>query len=645
MHYVSVALSAILAVAGLGELLGSTLAEEATPVSVSSLYTGVVLEPSGAPAVDCRVWLLRRADWESICLVEEVRTDREGRFRLNTPRPELRPTEPVLFFVMARDSQGRFADGSWSKLTDEATGADVEPELLLFYLSDYRGRLVDSGGKAIAGAVIEPTYFGFAPLPQCVAAEMGTATASDGTFTLKVCPIQFDWEIFPKHSAKNLRVIAEIAAGEYGRVSANWNFDKPLALRLEKPGCVCGSLACASNPTAVAGITLKLVAIESETTDDSDYSIFYHGRAVTQSDGEFRFDGVVPGKYRMMITADDQFPYYLDSSAPFEVKSGQTVSELGVTLKQKMKIRGAVVDAATGAGVRDAQILVSRVDEAFTFRAGRTPQTDAQGSFVAYACPGKIRIRFDEVPDEYRWSASRQDYREIDLTTDTTLPPVRLERTPVVEGEVVDESGRPVPNAQILTSADTSKIRPFLGSQFTTDVHGKFRLAGLLIKERFSLRVSAAAAATNGPLMFDPADKIRVVISPKNAFAIHGRVLDRHGQPLEYSQVCLRVAQNTDSGSPWTLLREVIPDSDGKFEFCGLCPGEQYSIWAESDAYESIETPQVTGEAGRTHDFGPLKMTTPRSVAGKALASFSAALTWLAKAIHSAGDEDNPKLQ
>jgi hypothetical protein len=261
-------------------------------------------------------------------------------------------------------------------------------------------------------------------------------------------------------------------------------------------------------------------------------------------------------------------------------------------------------------------------------------------------CPGKININLDEVPDEYRWSAARQDFREIDVTTDTTLPPVRLERTPVIEGEVVDETGRPVPHARVWMIAETPEPLPLSESKFLTDAKGKFRLAGLFIKERFSLRVSAAAAATIGPLMFDPADKICVVISPRNAFAIRGVVLDDHGQPLEFADVYLHVVGKTASGSTDACLTSTSSDRDGKIEFRGLCPGDLYSIMVVSDGYDPFQTPQVTGEAGKTHDFGQLKMTTTsRSVVGKTLRSAGQALTWLAEAIHSAGSGDNPELQ
>ncbi len=124
------------------------------------------------------------------------------------------------------------------------------------------------------------------------------------------------------------------------------------------------------------------------------------------------------------------------------------------------------------------------------------------------------------------------------------------------------------------------------------------------------------------------------------------RAAERLGQPLELSEVYLRVAWKTASGSLDTFwLTRTSSDKDGKFEFLGLCPGDHYDVTVDSDDYDSIETPQVTGEAGGTHDFGALKMTTPRSVAGKVMASVSTALTWLAEAIHSAGDGRNPETQ
>ncbi len=597
MHHVAVTLSACLAVVGLGELLGSTLAEETTTVSASSLYTGVVMELSGAPAVDCRVWLIRHSEPNSSDVVEEVRTDREGRFRLNTPRSESRwLKERELLFVVARDSQGRFADADWCKLTDDASRSEVEPKLLLFELSDYHGRLVDSGGRAIAGAVIEPLFL-FHPLPRCIATEMGTATASDGTFTLKVVPERYGKKAF---------AAAEIAAEEFGRVTASWNFDKPVTLQLEKPGCVCGSLACDSNPTAVAGIALELVAIESETTDDRDYSFYYHGRAVTQPDGKFRFDGVVPGKYRIGIVTNDPLPYDLDSITPFEVKSGQSVSKPSVPMKQKLQLRGTVVDASTGAGIKGAEISVRQLNDNESNRWERPSQTDERGAFVAYAFPGKVSISLAAVPDEYRWAASRQDAWDVEVATDTTLPPVRLQRTPVVEGLVVDESGRPVPDAQVLTLTDGHLTTD--DCRFTTDAQGKFRLTGLLINEPISLRVATAKAATNGPVMIDPRGPIRIAISPEYAFAIRGVLHDDQGQPIVGSDVNLRAGMTTDSSSIEFGLAQTLSDSEGKFEFLGLWPGDEYSIRVNADGYECAETLDVKGEAGRMHDIGSLKM-------------------------------------
>ena len=566
MPYAPAVLSICFVLMGLGEWCSSSvLAGEQLEVKPSSKYTGLVTDPAGAPAADCRVWLIR--DTEPVEVVEEVQTDACGRFRFSTPPQEasFAVNQPPSLAVLALDSLGRLAEDSWVKPHPSVSGSDNDPTFELREVPVCQGRLMDSSGQPIVGAKIEP-WLWLSRLPPSVARELGTVTALDGTFVLKVLPIRID---------TTTRVSASIVAGEFGRVDAHWDYGSPITIQLEKTGSVGGSLVCRTNPSAAAGITLELVHLESTSSDDRGYSIYYHGRAVTQRDGTFCFDGVVPGKYQIGIVTDDQFPYYLDAMDPFEVNPGRAISAIAVPMERCCwSCGGPSSMPKRGQGYGTLRFRFTSKTTMASIAGERPRSWMNWGRLSRSHRPGKIEISLVDVPDEYRWSASRRGLSEIEVSTDTTLPPVRLQRTPVIEGHVVDEDGCPVPNADVLTFAeDAMTPDPWQmpdDQHFKTDAQGKFRLTGVLIKERFSLRVSTATAATNGPLVVDLENPIRVVISPKYAFAIRGIVHDDQGKPIVGSDVWLRPVRQplrARSTSTWRTLLRIVRESSSSLVF------------------------------------------------------------------------------
>jgi hypothetical protein len=133
-------------------------------------------------------------------------------------------------------------------------------------------------------------------------------------------------------------------------------------------------------------------------------------------------------------------------------------------------------------------------------------------------------------------------------------------------------------------------------------------------KERIPLRVRSETAVTDGPVMVDPKGPIRVVVSPKYTFALRGMLADNAGRPISKATIHLRTHWRTGSGGIGFELTTTEPDSDGKFQFLGLWPGDQYQVVVEPEGYEKIETPLVTGEAGKSHDFAKLTLLAARGV-------------------------------
>jgi protocatechuate 3,4-dioxygenase beta subunit len=290
-------------------------------------------------------------------------------------------------------------------------------------------------------------------------------------------------------------------------------------------------------------------------------------------------------------------------------------------------IRGHVLDAASGAPIRRARVMV------FARSSPVTSQTDADG-----------RFELREVPaGKHTLNVSKTGYLSLFATNNNKpLPPlevkdgevierivVRLARGGVVTGQVLDEFGEPFVGAQVRAmryrySSGQRQLMP--ASQFGggfqnvfTDDLGAFRLYGLEPGEYYIVAQGgrefmpfgpAAAAPSEGPAQTyypgtgNVAEARRVAvragretqgvvfpIALARMSRVRGRVVTSNGEPFTGG---VSVAMKDVGGGMSSYGSSVRPDST--FEVNNLAPGT-YTLTARQNDYPGsgadIETGRV----------------------------------------------------
>ena len=286
-------------------------------------------------------------------------------------------------------------------------------------------------------------------------------------------------------------------------------------------------------------------------------------------------------------------------------------------------LRGRVVDATSGAPLRDADVTISQ-DKADTMRSAAT---DADG-----------RYEFQDLPDgSYRVTAAksgfdRLTYGERPPVRDETLVEVgggrgvpvidlRLQRQCALAGRVVDELGEPVSRAEVAIQRrderDDGTPYPIEeGNTWTNDL-GQFRIPGLSAGQYFLVaglptlvpddvedgerakRVATYYPGTTEPaaaqpIRLAPGQTAEVTIElarPIRTVRISGRVVDAAGQPPGPGAYVGLVAVE-----PWSRVpyRRVPLRSDGTFTAAGVLPGA-YAL--DADLHAADGRPEERGRA------------------------------------------------
>jgi protocatechuate 3,4-dioxygenase beta subunit len=591
-------------------------------------YCGVVTDPEGKPAVGCAVWLLQvinTADSTHVytssspTVAEEVTTDSVGRFAFRTPRPAPFRGPPGAAYTthtfFARDAKKRLgwpipARRGGSSALSQRPG---EMQIKLAALQDYHSRMENDLGQPIAKTTIEPIIFAsgdfskssdstsYGSLPAALIKEMTVETATDGGFILRGVP-------------STGAIITKITAPG-GRVqTVRWNLGKPLTITVPRAASISGSVTCAERPGELDGISLSLFRSQADLYPLKDVEFTAYGSSFrivkTEKGGAFSFANVLLGKYYIRCGINYDGAFYCESPVTVDVRPGESVAGITVPLRRAIAVRGKVVDQQSGAGIRDVSLYISSAAETTGGRPmSQSAFTDEKGEFLVYSRAGKVTVQVQRVPESYVGPSPspRTLPLSAEVSQDTQLPPIKLQRAAIIEGTVVDDLGHPVANAEIRwTDFDRTEQ---LGNPNLprSDEAGKFTLKGLSDK-RISVRIRTDKAIAD-PMNVTPSEikgPLKVVVSEKRAFAVCGTVVDDAGNPVPSCKVSLGTSWSFGRGAIGFQVATATTDRDGTFRFGGLWPGDPYAVDLDAQGYDKGASPEVHGSAAETHDFGKL---------------------------------------
>ncbi len=456
----------------------SPAAKPATPAASAAAdeplarRSGVVVDGTGAPVAGCKVWAVHaelvKGTTETL---DQATTDAQGRFAFAPEKLAPSPEKPGMVYYFARDAKGRIG---WPSLPRRQPGETGEKDLegQLFEVQDYRGRIVDAAGAPIAKAAVRPidltagesgqrTANSLGVIPPELLKEIGGETGPDGGFVLHGVP--------PQGSAS-----AIVTAAGFGSQRASWNLGKPVTMELARTGSIRGTLACAENPQAAAKMQLRIWRMSSPGSRSADASVGFQTEVTTDQAGGFSIAEAPAGEYAMQLSSVAPGAYYPELPKSIEVKAGQTTA-VSIAVRRSLVVRGQVVDAKTGAGVKDTALGLRWTPATTTTPSSATAHTDAEGNFQVYVTPGRIRIEVSPAPG-YLYPPLSSPSNVLEVTEDTTLPTIRLNPAGVLEGVVVDEAGKPVAGAEVGFDFPMSNSQT-LPRPIRSDPNGRFSLA------------------------------------------------------------------------------------------------------------------------------------------------------------------------
>jgi protocatechuate 3,4-dioxygenase beta subunit len=293
--------------------------------------------------------------------------------------------------------------------------------------------------------------------------------------------------------------------------------------------------------TPVAGVHIEGIAVEGS-----------YDRSSTRTDeeGRFRIEGLSPGRYRIEATSEGREGYTRES---ITLAMGETSAEVVVELDPAYVVRGRVVDKATGEPCTGGQVVITDSKQSEYSQAAIEPDGWAR---MASVIPGDYRVEVT-----CKDHIVRDDFPHV-VVKDKDAPTLtwQVDRGASIRVEVVDEKGRPIPQANVMAQAQQDNA---WGQADHPGPDGTYLVTGL---KSGAYRVSAHTndgARGDGTATVSTSEE-RLRIEVPTAGAIEGVVEDDAHRPVPHVQVS---ATGPSHGYAWTL-------DDGTFAMTGLVSGD-----------------------------------------------------------------------
>jgi len=387
-----------------------------------------------------------------------------------------------------------------------------------------------------------------------------------------------------------------LLASKPGLASARVNRVRPshdaITIRLEASGAIEGTVVGLPERLPVSGVEVVAVhrRFASSREFDRDRVLAWQAlpsdfattaSATADGDGRFRLADLRPGKYVLLVTAPDHQPTFTNGGGRYyeyrgiEVRSGETTTDVLVTLLPAGRVIFRVTDAETGAPIAG---VVIRAEVEVDDRKFMLPCPVRCPSTGRYEVPVGLNER-GRVGGGY-FLLVREGYSSRHMSfsghENGSAFDVELAVEARVHGTVFGLHGRPLAGAVLFVRRDADRG---LLAQVRTDVSGNYATGPLPARTKLELLCygpDVDRALSILPIELAPAEDREIHIGATDRPALVGTV--RHlGVPVPSAFLCL--------DGPGGRRTQVRARADGRYRFDGLTPGRH-------EIYVSFDTPK-----------------------------------------------------
>ncbi len=424
------------------------------------------------------------------------------------------------------------------------------------------GRVVDTAGKPVEGALVR-LFSPYSSAPEGwrdpeMFVPLEAFTGPDGRFVRQnLGPGRYDLQVSGEGLAP--RLISGLEVKERDR------FLKVGDIRME-PGAVIEGIVTDAEGRRVEGAQVGFTGSTSDPRSTDRYEPVKSG-----PDGTFRMESLPPGeRFDLWISA----PGYVSAQARVEAPTPYPVS---VTLQRDRTLAIRVVDPEKRP-VPEA--YVSRVQVTSTSQSvGTLGQTDAEGLF-------RLKGLDSRTVDVLIQAKGFRTVHVQQIPVDSEAGPVEivLDRGAVLEGQVLDGDGNPMP--EVLVDARRIPSEPFIGlAPVATDREGRYRLAGIgagqyeVVADRLGL-----ASKARGSVEIGVEGDHHLDLQLPAGISVSGQVVDGQGAPVPEARVTLTALDGEGN------VARAIARIDGTFAF-QVVPDGEFRLAAAASGFAPARVP------------------------------------------------------
>lgn len=345
------------------------------------------------------------------------------------------------------------------------------------------------------------------------------------------------------------------------------------------------------------------------------------GEVTTNEQGRYRLSKLQPCHYEIWLHYEEPKAKEWVAMPPvvnFSVRSGQKVTLPTITLTKGGFLEGVATDVETGKPVADVVIAVGQIvkqADAPVLQWVAQAKTDKQGRYRVQVPPGEFECYIGAppiyLPPVEFLPTAPNPYKGVIKKGETTRMNIQLRKGLVVRGRVVDETGKPVPNAVVLNME--TEIEP---QRVVTDEQGNFVLTNLQPLKQVRLRAYKNDLRTKEDIVLFPDEakakdivlKLAKIPLPK----VKGRVVDEAGKPIPNAIVTanwIREFVTETFARASSMGREMaVTDGKGQFEVVGLWQGDTYGLSIKAEGYGAAWTEKFTLKIGEIKDVGTITL-------------------------------------